>query len=590
MLCSLFRARRLAGVTIAGIVFAAASLQAAVAAPKLIPAKASMVLSIPDTAKLHRACLQSDLTQIVKQVIEASGAKDIIATSMGVLPEIEKELGFSLDGPTMTGMIPAVDIFVVSNGEDGKPTGGLIAKIGAPDKFSRFIAYWEKAAEKAAREARAEDETTTGSAASEFITTRSVEGTIVKHFSTAQGTDVFYATVDSHFVVVTEPELIAGVLSRAKSAKSEGSFASLDDFAKVEKVLDAKPGEIFVYQNHKAGADSPAKQPAMKKLQDLMRDLTPQSLSGMAIALSKDSLRAYSYAPFSAGSENSFMRKLLERSAASGSLDILQFAPERAALAIATNAFDAPLFYDILRELAQAAAGNDKQADLDKQLKELEPVLGFSVKNDLIPSLGSEVGAVISSLSFSPMVSVEGAVVVKIRDKEKIQRVLNALERMVDERTKAMMPPAGPDKTKSAEIAFKTAKEGDLSIRYLEIPPLPMFSPGYAFVGDYLLIATTKETIQNLAAVKNGKEKSLLASGKLDRVGGITAKGISFGYINFAPFLDAVEDVSAKAASGAEQLKAAIQSLRKIRAGAGYVDCKDGAIVGESVLVFGTEN
>lgn len=558
-------------------------------APQVVPAKAANVVSVPDLAALQKAWKDNALKGVIEKVVDVAGGKEALAAFESFLPQIEKELGFSLDGEAVAGMISGFDIFMTAAGGDGRPVVGAVAKIGDKEKFQRFAAYWEKAAMKAASEAL-EEENTSGTEQREFITTETLQGEVVKHFVTAKGIDVHYVQCGPMFLVCSEKDMLSDMIARANGKLAKGGFEAATDFEKVDKALAAHPGVVYMYQNAESALAVPQQSEELRKLSKIMRELTPFAMTGMSLQIEPKRLRTYKYAPFAAGTENLFLRKLVERAATSGKLDILDFAPQQTMMVGVTNAFDAYFLYDMVRELAESLGGTSKDGNFDKQVKELEPLIGFSVKDDLLPALGKQLGIFVNNVDASAgMVSVDAAMVFEIRDKDKMQKVLTAIERMITDKAKTMMPQPPPgeqkDQVPTLEVSFKTAKEGDVSVRYLEIPPLPTLTPGYAFVGNFLVIGSSKESIQKLAAVKAGKEKGLTGSSALAQLGDIKPKGVSFGYLNFSAIWDTAEGIVSKMAPNPETGKV-MDALRAIKSAGGYGTVEEGAMVGEGVLIL----
>lgn len=572
----------------AGALLAASfSAQAKVTAPNVVPAKAANIVSVPDLAALQKAWQGSSLRSVAEQIMQVGGAHEALNVVQSFLPQIEKELGFTLDGATVASMIEGMDLFMNAPSGEGAPVVGGVLKIGDKDKFERFLTYWERAAIKAAQEA-ASDEATSDTQQRDFITSEVIQGVTAKHFVTAKGVDVYYAQVAQLFLIASQKETLAGMISRAAGKDDKGGLDKAADFDKVEKALAAQPGVVYFYQNSEAALAAVQPNEQLRKLSKLMRELTPFSMSGSSLQIEAKKLRTYKYAPFAAGTENLLLRKLVERSASTGKLDVLEFAPQQTMLTGVTNAFDAFFLYDILRELTESLSGGAKEVDLDKQLKEAEPLLGFSVKDDLLPAMGKQMGLFVNTVDFSTgMVSVDAALACEVRDKDKMQKVLTAVERMITDKAKQMTSPLSGQQGQapSVQISFKTAKEGDNTIRYLEIPPLPTITPGYAFVGEYLIIGASKESIQKLIAVKTGKEKGLVGSAALDQLGDVKPKGLSFVYLNFAAICDTVEAALAKGAPN-EDMKKVMDALRTIKAAGGYGTVENGALVGEGVLVL----
>ncbi len=569
----------------AAIVAAAATLSASVTAPKVVPVSASQVIAVPSTSKLKEQWGQNPLSAVTKEILSVAGVAKKLSEATEFLPEIEKELGFPISAETLSSMFSGFDLFMGTPADKEVPFVGMVARVDDKEKLNRFLGYWEKAAAKAAAETMQSEGGSSETQTREIITTVTLEGEVVKKIELKGATDFYYVVLQSHLLVASDKDIMTGMVARATGKKSAGSFAEATDYDKVSAFMANKPAVIYVYQNSQAALASLSKSEDMRKLSKLVQDLTPFAMSATAVVMDSKSIRATYYAPFATGSENSPMRKLFERASTASSTSVLNVAPERTLLTWGTNMFDAFLIYDVIRDFV-AAAGSGKAADLDSQLKELEPLIGFSVKNDLLPAFGREMGFFLNSLDLSAgLPVVDAALVIEIRDKDRMQKVLAAVERQVSEQLKqTMTPPSDKDAAAAPQVSFKSVREGDVTIKYLDLPPLPTLTPGYAVAGNYLIIATSKETVQKLLAVKDGKEKGLLHSAAIKEMPGIEPKGVGFSYVNFNAIWDVVAGIPQIAST--PEAESVLKALRAIKSGAGYAQVVKDAVVSESVLVM----
>jgi hypothetical protein len=246
-------------------------------------------------------------------------------------------------------------------------------------------------------------------------------------------------------------------------------------------------------------------------------------------------------------------------------------------------------------------------------------MLGFSVKNDLIPALGNEVALGVNSVKISGgSPSVDAALVLSVRDKAKMQKVLDGLQKLAtnamaaqsssasdtesdsktgstdqggadDEGSKKSSGSAGSAKkaTSSAKeqtAGFKELKVGDKTIHYVDSPSLFGMTPGYVLDGDFLVVGSTKEAMQSAMEVKSSN-KSIAESDALKALGPrITTTGNVFQYLNFNGIWTTA-DAFAKTMLN-PTLATGFEAIKVLKTAAGVSSLKDGAVVSEGVVLL----
>lgn len=598
---------------VGGLALLVATSFAKVATPKLVPQNAVYVMSVPSTTDFWSAWKGNTLYGWGQKVFEASPIGSDLDTLRKLIKNIEAELKFGLDGDTLSKVIAGVDVFILGNPSEGKMSGGLIAKVSDKEKFNRLMTFWEMAAEKAAMEdSSGEDKGTTQSentsvqqnkdakggqegstdtaketSSASPITTETYKSVLIKHFETAKGAKLNYALLDDCFLLASDGHVLKGMIDRAKGEAQEGGFDQAEDFEKVEKALATKPGQLYLYTNQKALVESQkAGVGPQAALGAVMAELQPVAMGGASVRILGDRIATYTYSPFASGSENSALRKLAERYPGEVPLEIIKFAPASALVTVAVSSFDIYLAYDVVKQLMKALPSEGASVDLDKQLSEAEAMLGFSIRNDLFPAVGNEIGLMVGQVKMELGIpSVEGAIVVKVRDKAKMEKVLTAVSKLIEEKLKQMTPPPSSAQTSPPAPTFKTETSKGVSMRYVEIPNISAWSPGYAMLGDYLVVATTKQTIETMASVRAGEKPSVTENEVFKQLQ-LSTKGNAFAFVNLSNIWNTVEDI-AGASAGTQNAKQILDQLRILRAVGGVGYTKDGAGVSESVILLG---
>lgn len=571
-------------LTVASLAIAAAPVAAKSANPKLVPANSAYVFSIPDVPTFWTAWKANSIYTTYKKVVANPEVAAQMESFEKQLKTIETALGFPLDGNTLSQVLKSADAFVRAGESEDEIVVAFVFGVSDKEKLQKLLDLAEKAAIKAAE---GDDETTASADAAP------VKAVVEKHkdieYRKVPGAyeTPFYAQTGDLLLVTNNGSEMRALIDRVKGDGGGPVMAGNAEYERVEKALAEHPGEFYYVANPKAGYAMQGEIPGpMKGLQDLILKIQPDSIVGASIKINPADIEAYSYMPFKPDS-SSPLQALLKKYPSVKSIDAMGFAPAKTLVAMGTNLIDLPLFYDGLKTgLKEAGLAGD--ADLDAQLAQMEEPLGFSVKKDLLPAFGNEMGLFVNSFKMpaggAQMPEVDAAIAFSVKDKAKMAKVLAGLEKMLNAQlgalTAAMEDPSAADKA-SAE-AFKSEKVGADTIKYVPLPMAPGLAPGFVLTDSHLLIGTSKDGLMKMLQAKAG-EGALTASPEykslLERVG---ADAGVVQYANFTGVWDILLSIP-----DLESARPVIEALRVMKTAVSVQRTEaDGAWAGKSVLLL----
>ncbi len=581
------------------LVAAAAPVTAKSANPKLIPAKAAYVFSVPDMASFWNAWKGNALYAAYKKVVESPDLKPQMESFEKQTKTIETALGFPLDGDTLSQVFKSVDVYLQAGEAAGDANVSFIFVIADKAKFAKLLDLAEKAAAKAATEegaAPAKDAGTPKGGGAEAEPKKDApvaaakaapeeyKGVQVKEVPGNYEKPTYYAVAGELLIVTNDKAEMKALIDRSKGETKGETLAGAPDYAKIVAALEKKPGEAYYLGNPKYAYDLQGVGAGpMKGVMDLLRKMSPDSLGGASIKFNAKDVDIYSYQPISAESASP-LKALMKKYPADKDLDVLGFAAAKPLLVIGTNLFDMEMLYAGLKEM-MGAMGNDQNM-LDEQLKAAEGPLGFSVKGDLLPALGNNFGLIVNSFSMgSAGPEVDAAIVFGVKDKAKMRKVLDGIVKFADMQMTAMA--GGAAGAEKPAMGFKTEGSGDEAIKYFPLPGTTQFSPGFALSGNYLLIGSTKEGLKEMIARKGGKGEAFPANANAKALAARVPMASSvYQYVGVEGILDAAGAALA-AMPNAETAKPVIEALRVIKClASSTASDKDGAVVAESVLLL----
>jgi hypothetical protein len=588
----------------------AGSLCAKTANAKLIPVKTAYVFAVPDMPAFWTAWKANAVYATYQKAVASPELKPKMEGFEKQVKTIEAALGFQLDGDTLSQVIKAVDIYAAPGENAGDVTVALLFSVSDKEKLAKLMDLAEKAAIKAAQDASGEPTTATKSADKEKapakegeakpdsmgggaettstaakVESEEYKGVTVKKVPGDYEDQTYYAMVGDLLVVTNDRAEMKALIDRSKSDAAGETLAASKDFERIIEGLKDKPGEFYYFANPQYAYDMQAGG-AADMVRNILKQLSPDAMGGASVKINPKDLYIYSCQPLGADSTSPW-KKLLAKYPAAKDLAVLGYAPADGLVAAGGNLFDSDMLYDGMKKLV-AALGQGQQMSLDDQLKQLEEPLGFSIKNDLLAALGNEIGVFVNSVSIQKqgMPEVDAAVVIKVRDKAKMEKVLAGIEKLVDQQLGSMAAAMNPDADKKAPASqFKTETVGSDTVKYIQA--MPGIAPGFVISGDYVVIGTNKDGIRKMLELKAGKGEGLLQSKDYKDVASRMAETTNM--VQFAN-IGAIIDVAAKAVASSgdgDSAKPVLDAIRVLKCGGSTTyAAKDGSVVAESVLLL----
>lgn len=550
----------------------------------LAPANAAYAFRIPDTGRLWDAWKANAIYQSFIRLMEEPEFKSKTEGFAREVKTIEEALGFKLDGDTLSRIFSDAAFYMAPGENAGEVSAGFALGIADKDRLQKLIDLAEKAAISAVQDdlgttdSASADEDTTGSSP---ISTEEYQGITLKRFSSDEDSGIYYAMTGDLLLGASSREEMTAVIDRMKGGP--GSLAADANYKKVVAAAAPNGGEILFYTNAKSVLEMQQSQPGMDKLQELFRKITPVDYSGASIKIEPLRITGHGHGLLA----ESEMSEVLKKNPGKSPLAVANYASSNALLVAATSLLDARLYYDLLQQ-AVAAAGTDI-ASLEEQLKGIESMLGFAVKDDLIPALGNEFGLMINSFKFSGTTPVvEGVVVFKVGDRSRLKKVTDSIDKLAaDKLAGASSKDDSDSKSDSGSKGLKTTKVGEATVKTLEIPGQAAYSPGYALDGDYFLIGTSVEALRNAIQTRQNPERGLAGSQILKKLAPeVSLTANSFQFFNFEGLWDTVKLLTVFAGDNAEQAGKVVDALRVFKVVGSSSSVQDSAVVSNFVLLL----
>jgi hypothetical protein len=585
--------------------------QAEMANPRLVPSKSAYVVSLPDAPTFWSAWKKNALYDTWKKFMDLPEVDSRMANFRKELGVIESSLGYKLDGDTMSQIFKSVDVYVVNSTTAKGPVAGAALKISDPEKLNKLIDLAEKAAAEATREAGedkaagdkeakdngnsgADDENSTNtsisktdSGTSSSVVVTNYKGVAVKKLDTSQeGTSIYYAETDSMLLVTNNEKEEQNLIDRVKGSTSD-SFEGNADYQKINTALVAKNGEAYMFGNQTEALSMQNNSASDAAFGDMIKkfvkEISPISIYGVAIKVEPKKVSSYSYGLLADNTSDSLAVKY----PGDKPLGCLAFVPAKTMVAMGYSLFDASGIYNMLDGIAKKS-GNKS---IDQNISTAELVLGFSVKNDLLPALGNEISLAINAVKFGTREKgVDATLIFSVKDKAKMNKVVKGIEHAATNAMAAHSEDKSDSKDKKSvkkadTEAFKDLKVGDTTARYLEIPAIAGLSPGYAITDNYLVIGSTKEGLKAALEAKSSGT-NLPSSDALKALApAISTNANMFQYWDFA-------NIWSTGSSILDQLPIAkdagkyVDLLKVMKTSASNSHVEGGALVNQSVLVL----
>jgi len=581
------RSRRL-GVVCAAV--AAASMlapqqvSAEVANPNLVSSESAYIMSIPDSPKFWAAWKSNGLYDAFKKVMAMDDVEEKMADFRRELGIIEGSLGFKIDGDTLSTVLGSADIYMVPPKEDDKLRSVGIFNVTDNDKLTKLIDLAEKAAEQAA----SGDDESTGTEDSDNATTGGAfaesdyNGIKIKTFTPSgeTGNKFVYARPEGKLIIANDEADVRLVIDRIKAATpAAGTVAASEEFKKIDAALAAEKGEFYIYGNQDlvmemqtAGKDAPAGISAAIK--SMIDNLAPLTYYGASVDFEPKEISSYSYGLIKEGTSDS----LILRNPGDKPLKIANYIPSGTLLAAATSLFDAESMYKLGTQVGDSIAAESqddsstaaKTESVEKKLEQSEGILGFSVKNDLVPALGNEVALAINEVNF-PL--VDATIILGVKDRAKMQKVVDSLEKKAVD----LIGASADSETSGPE--FASEEVGGHTIKTMEVQF--GYAPGFVLTDEFLILGSTKSALKKSIEVSASGENFTKSEPFKSLGQNITANANTLQYADMGKIISIARSITGAMAPQAAKYLEALEVL-DVSGSASRVE--NGAAVSRGVL------
>ncbi len=492
---------------------ATSSQAALLAAPDHIPSDAVAVISIPDSPAMWSNFQKTPLHASLKKLfaLPAIQTDPDFQSFTADLKEMEAQLGYSLSPDAfLTQTLAGMDLAVrLRSGMTQEPDLLVTLRFKDPKNAAKLLQQIETEAKK---EAAAGDSSTTGTE-----TTESSQAVIKQ---TIAGQEVLVIPAQGLWVLQKNDLLLltssADYMNKALTTSAATAF---DKSAPVREGLAAlgNPTDAHVlwfvdyaaFLNSMAGAN-PMLGAQMKPLEDMLGNANYLGVLNVA----PESIQGKAYVP-NPGTDP-FVTEMAAKYPPT-SIQIGSLVPGTSMLAVTANNFDGTAYFNkFVETIGQMAGAQGQQAAFNAQVEQwvaqFEAMMGFKLREDLLPALGPETAFSLENFAFSlGAPSLDMTLDFQIKDKEKLDLVLQKLETFLTTKLPAMLGPGmsgqpAPTLTMQ-DVTFENSKG-----RILVLPQMPSMAIGWITAGDYIVFGTSQTALKNAATAAAGKLPSMKAS------------------------------------------------------------------------------
>ena len=176
------------------------------------------------------------------------------------------------------------------------------------------------------------------------------------------------------------------------------------------------------------------------------------------------------------------------------------------------NCYDFKDQWKAFKEEVQAASKEDREGpSAEEMVKGLEKNLRLSIEKDILPVLGDQVGGYLAEVNSSGGFPLPKLLFfVKMNGRLAAEKIMDTL-------------------VSNRPVVFQKEVYEEIPINYVSLPLGVDIEPAYSFLGDYLLLATSRGVIKSAVdSFKNPSVLSLASSDRFKKVnGGLTDKNNS---------------------------------------------------------------
>ena len=185
-----------------------------------------------------------------------------------------------------------------------------------------------------------------------------------------------------------------------------------------------------------------------------------------------------------------------------------------------SNCFKLDYYWkQVTKEIAQAGASVSR-------IGEFEEKIGLSVEKDILPAFGDEVGGYIQDIQVGGLFPTPKFLFfAEVGDKSKAEKLLQKLE-------------------EQPLMMLQEESYGGAVIKYFALPLGQDLQPGYAFLGDYLLVSTSRNLIKKSVDASTNAKLSLVSDPDFKEINfGLTDKNRSIQFSKIGQMVEKVKGI-----------------------------------------------
>lgn len=185
-----------------------------------------------------------------------------------------------------------------------------------------------------------------------------------------------------------------------------------------------------------------------------------------------------------------------------------------------SNCFDLDYYWKEIKKEVERTSTAALRVD------ELEEKIGFSIEGDILPAFGDEIGGYVSDIQISGFFPIPKFLFfIKIKNKSKAEHLLARL--------------------KEQPLAILQDENYDgIALKYLALPFGEDVQPGYCFLDNYLLMASSRQLLKSSIDASGNASVSLLASPDFKEINfGLTDKNRSVQFVKIGTVIEKIKGV-----------------------------------------------
>jgi hypothetical protein len=474
------------------------------AVPGRTPKKALAVISVTEPGDLWKGFSASPMYQPAQKLFERAffgDGADLNAFDKQ-RADIEDAVGYSLTAPAIfQDGVRGFDFYVTASNEQGKPPYTVMVVNFQDEEQAR------KTLELLVKEGKAASGVANGERA-ETLSESKDGDQVVYSF---RGLKTHLASVGSVLIISSEDEGAWAVLD----GKATTALFDTDAYRRSVGTLDPLPGQMWAFGDvtELMGlAYSIGLIPTEASV-----DLSVSRKIGLLFEFQPEHLKVTQYV---ANTEMTGVERAIAAATRPDTTGFKAagFLPAETMLLTTSNNFEGPSLFTAMREqLVKSAPGQFSEADLTKGLATADSMVGFSIENDFIGSLGSETAFGVTDLNIGtpdasgiPSFSGDFLFASSLADAARMDVVMRQFEVELNKQAAMFLPPAEADgKTPPAPPSlFEETTHNETVVHTLDLakmtPIAAGIAPSYGLTSDgFMVFALKKETV--LAALDRKK-------------------------------------------------------------------------------------